>query len=85
MGYFVIDDRPSGGQLREADTNWCRHCHVILSIRGHWKKEGGICRHCGIVCAKCAYDLIHGGFCYPFKKRIDDMMREEARRRAFWI
>ncbi len=55
MGYLMIDNRASGGELHEYDTTGCRHCQRVLDIKkwkeslGHWwcsKCDGPVCSSC---------------------------------------
>lgn len=53
MGYLLIDDRASGGKLREYDTLGCGHCQGVIDKK-RWRLEGGIYK-----CSGCKKALCH--------------------------
>lgn len=45
-GYFLNDDRASGGKLAEDDIIACAHTNVAMK-KSEWKIHGGMCMVCG--------------------------------------
>lgn len=78
-GYFLSDQRVSGGTLEEHATVSCSHCQRT------WKKNPHRVRprpHCGkcdsYICDWCESIRVKTGECRPFRQVI-----EEAQERAF--
>lgn len=84
MGHLLIDDRASGGKLREYDTVSCKHCQAVIKIeiRPKTKMCQPWCDHCfGHVCnAKACASL-----CVPFFRKIDEKLRRQAYFRAIGL
>ena len=73
-GYYLNDDRNSGGGKVEDDVILCGHCQAVLK-KSQWLQDGGYCSSCdGSLCAACAKPLAHGGICISFKKLIDQQL-----------
>jgi hypothetical protein len=69
-GYFLNDDRNSGGAKAEAHVQCCGHCQKVIKLE-LWKEDGGFCRRCMLpVCASCADRMLTYG-CEPFIKLIE--------------
>lgn len=76
MGYLMVDDRNSGGELREYDTVSCKHCQAIIKIVKR-QKSGYWCHSCGgFICEHCG--KTSNGECLPFKKKLDEKLRRQA-------
>lgn len=73
MGYLIIDDRASGGSVREYDTTHCRHCQAVIDKK-KWAEDKGIwkCSQCrGPVCHHCSAVDAPAGLCDPWEKKIE--------------
>lgn len=79
MGYLKVDNRLSGGQLFETDTQACPHCQGVIDKR-KWRMDGGI--YC---CSRCKKPLCHNcsdvfaktnGECKPWQQKIEEQLRE---------
>ncbi len=73
-GYFRNDDRPSGGQLAQADIQTCTHCQAVIKMQ-NWKSDGAWCSKCEApICGsenpECAGRTAQFG-CVPFLKQIE--------------
>lgn len=88
-GYFMNDDRASGGKLDEDDILVCAH-HGSVMKKSEWKKRGGMCMACGEpICAHC-YDRTKKFGCEgPEQKRIEqavnDLHRQEQNAKMLGI
>lgn len=86
-GYYLSDERASGGPREEADLIGCGHCQKTM-VRGNisnpapdtWAVDGGWCSCCdGAVCAACADRmLVHG--CENFKAKVERQLDGMYRR-----
>ena len=77
MGHLLIDDRVSGGKLREYDTVSCKHCQAVIKVelKPKTKMSGPWCDLCfGPVCDTevCA------SRCTPFFKKVEEKLRRQA-------
>ena len=43
-GYFLLDNRASGGELIELPTLTCIHCNCVVILNGLRQRERGHCR-----------------------------------------
>ena len=83
-GYFINDERNSGGGVQEADVLTCAHCEAVILLQA-WRKErslggGTICRKCSSpVCNACGELMLTQG-CTPFIKLIDQAVEATYRR-----
>jgi hypothetical protein len=69
-GYYLNDDRPSGGKKTEADIQTCTHCQKVLVMK-EWTEDGGYCSRCAApICGPCADKMLTDG-CVPFVKLIE--------------
>lgn len=67
-GYYRNDDRPSGGQLSEADVQTCPHCQAMIKLQ-EWASAPvqNFCNRCmKPTCDSpaCVQD------CHPYLKQI---------------
>lgn len=75
-GFLLIDDRASGGPLRETPTVTCSHCQVIVILNPQRTRPRGYCRKCDhYVCDKptCNFE------CKPMSQVIDEALEKAAR------
>jgi hypothetical protein len=80
QGYYISDERASGGGVAEADVICCPHCQAVI-LQSAWKVEGGFCGRCfAPICAVCAAKMDAEG-CVPFLKKIDRILEENYRAR----
>lgn len=75
-GYYMNDDRASGGKKAEADIKTCPHCQAIIKMQG-WDvvgDKGAWCNKCfAPICKSCGHKMkIYG--CSPFIKQIEEQM-----------
>jgi hypothetical protein len=69
-GYFINDDRCSGGHLSEDDVLGCAHCQKALK-RKIWIDNGGYCSQCDWeLCVECATKALTEG-CANFKRMFE--------------
>lgn len=79
-GYFMNDDRASGGALDEDDIIGCRHCPTPMKKR-EWKLDGGMCFVCsGPLCVSCTKRAQQFGCQGPEIKRIEQAVNDLHRR-----
>lgn len=80
-GYYLSDNRASGGKREEAALIGCNHCQKTM-MRGNvsnplpdtWANDGGWCSCCnGAVCAQCADRMLEHG-CEVFVKKVDQQL-----------
>ena len=92
-GYFINDDRPSGGRLSEDDVLGCAHCQRVLK-RKSWLANGGYCHQCDQeLCVECATaaqkdgsqslaapgNIVTAG-CANFKRFVDRALADDYRK-----
>lgn len=67
-GYFLNDDRNSGGQKAEADIRTCPHCQAIIKMQ-EWAKAPvqNFCIKC--MAPACNHEACFD--CVPFLKKLD--------------
>jgi len=79
QGYYINDNRVSGGNLTEGDVWTCLHCQATV-IKSAWKEQGGFCHRCnGPLCDPCAAKAVQEG-CTPFLKLIERQLQDAHRR-----
>jgi len=79
-GYFMNDDRASGGKLAEDDILACAH-HGGAMKRSDWKLRGGMCMACAKpICAHCYDRTAKFGCEGPEEKRIAAAVNDLYRR-----
>jgi len=79
QGYYLNDNRASGGTLEEDALLGCNHCHAPLK-KAEWKHEGGFCMGCEKpLCFSCLKDATKNG-CRPEVERIARAVEEDYRR-----
>ena len=74
-GYFLRDDRLSGGGMQECATLTCSHCQTILIVNPLRTRERAYCSSCDhYLCDACgaARAAGGGGPCLTFKHRIEE-------------
>lgn len=73
-GYLMVDDRVSGGTLREADVATCSHCQAQVVLNPLRTRERTVCFKCAkYVCDSCA-GALHATFeCIPLNARFDNI------------
>ncbi len=78
-GYFVNDERVSGGRLSEDDVLGCAHCQKALKKK-IWLNNGGYCSQCDQeLCVECATKTMTEG-CANFKRRVERAIADDYRR-----
>lgn len=83
-GYFMNDDRNSGGKLDEDDIIGCAHvlaadCTPIMK-KSAWKMQGGMCFVCGKpMCPACTKRALKFGCEGPEEKRIEQAVNDRYR------
>ena len=81
MGHLLIDDRVSGGELKEFDTVSCKHCQAVIKIK-RGQKDGAWCNLCfGPVCNT----KVCASKCKPFFKKVEEKLRRQALFKAMGI
>ena len=81
MGYLMVDDRASGGHLREYQTVSCCHCQAVIRVVKR-QREGFWCTNCmKPVCPRpeCTKR------CVPFFKKLDRYFAKAALWKALGI
>jgi hypothetical protein len=79
-GYFMNDDRASGGSLDEDDIIACAHCAKALK-KHLWKQHGGMCCVCAKpLCTVCTQRTFNVGCEGPQEKQIERAVNEFYRR-----
>lgn len=75
----MVDNRASGGRVREDDILGCRHCQACID-KAKWKVEGAFCHACdGPICSFC--DARKSTFgCEVFEKRFARAIEESYRK-----
>ncbi len=67
-GYLMVDERNSGGELRQFDTATCCHCNRVVLLNANRKRERGRCEHChAYVCD----DPICRKYCTPVNRALE--------------
>jgi hypothetical protein len=57
-GYFLNDDRASGGRFEQDDLLGCGHCP--RPVKKHkWQAQGGMCYVCGKPLCFACYEIMH--------------------------
>lgn len=73
MGYLIIDDRASGGGVREYDTVACGHCQGVID-KARWRLEGGIYKCSGCkkpMCHQCSSPESIAMGCDPWQEKVE--------------
>lgn len=79
-GYYMNDDRASGGKMIEDDTLACSHCSQGLR-KSHWKMKGGMCFVCSKpLCVRCTGLAQKFGCTGPEVKKLEQAVNEAYRR-----
>lgn len=63
------------GQMFEAPTITCAHCHTVLVVNPARTRERGYCRKCDhYICDNCSLIAhFNGGKCVPMSKVLDEV------------
>lgn len=78
-GYVMVDNRASGGGLREDDLLGCLHCQALID-KSKWSAEGAFCHVCyGPICSFCDERKTTFG-CEVFEKRFARAIEENYRK-----
>lgn len=79
-GYFMNDDRASGGKLAEDDIVACAHHNGALK-KSQWKLQGGMCMVCAKpLCHACYVRTKKFGCEGPEEKRLERAVNEHYHR-----
>ncbi len=79
-GYFLNDDRASGGKKVEDDIVGCNHCHKPIK-KTDWKMKGGFCTVCDRpLCHSCVERTHRFGCEGPEVLRLERALTELHRR-----
>ncbi len=79
-GYFLRDDRVSGGEFIEQPTRTCSHCHRIVMLNPKRTRTRGYCAKCdSYVCDSCEAIRVKTGECVPLIK-VFEQQREISMR-----
>jgi hypothetical protein len=89
-GYFLNDDRASGGKRDEDDLLGCGHCP--RPVKKHkWQIHGGICFVCGKPLCFACYDTAHktkqcrGSEEENIIRAVDEAYRKQQNAKVFGI
>jgi len=76
-GYYLNDDRNSGGAKSEADVRTCPHCQAVIKMQ-EWAKAPvqNFCLKC--MAPACNNEACQD--CVPFMKRIQQHIESQLRR-----
>jgi hypothetical protein len=78
-GWFLSDNRVSGGALIERAVIICSHCQRAMFRNPARERARGHCPKCDhYVCDGCEAERVRTGVCRPYKQFIED-----AQERAF--
>ena len=87
-GWFLNDDRASGGQKTEDDILSCSHCQKMMRKR-NWQQRGAWCVNCvKPICHPCSERMkVHGceAFAMRVERAIDDNYRREQNRKIMGL
>lgn len=87
-GYFMNDDRASGGTKTEDDILNCNHCQKSMK-KTMWKMRGGKCFVCdGFLCYDC-YSRTRQFGCEVYERQlvqaVDAHYRREQNRKVMGV
>ena len=94
MGYMIVDDRKSGGGVRETDTFQCPHCqrHLAKPLRNGQvvTDTGQVYRpNSGAFCMKCGKPVCDrppcNTRCVPFFAQLEKSLRRQAMLQAMGV
>lgn len=76
-GYYLIDDRASGGLLKEWPVVTCAHCHAQIVLNPGRTRDRAECPQCDkYICDGCAFiALSRVGSCLNFQRQLDQKER----------
>ena len=80
-GYYLIDDRASGGALQEYPIVTCAHCHSQIVLNPGRTRDRAECPQCDkYICDGCAFLADKQiGKCLNFQRHLDDVQRNAFR------
>lgn len=80
-GYFMVDDRASGGTLTELPVVTCAHCHRQILLNPGRTRERAECPQCDKYicdwCAAAAQSVV--GKCQNFQRHLDQVEKQALR------
>lgn len=73
-GYFMVDNRLSGGGLVEVPILTCSHCQKQLIVNPGRTRDRGYCPKCdNYICDECEAVRVATLECKPFEQVIDEV------------
>ena len=79
-GYFMRDDRASGGTLFECATYTCSHCQAIVMVDPLRTRPRAFCIKCNHrLCDRCGAVLAQTQICKTVNQAIEEMQERAAR------
>lgn len=80
LGYLLLDNRLSGGELFEASTFTCTHCNAVVVMNPDRKRERYKCHGCRHpICDSCAATYSQTHECRNLAGLIDQEFERVAR------
>lgn len=80
LGYILLDNRASGGQLFEGSTYTCTHCSGVVILNPARKRERYKCVACDHqICDNCAAAYHLTNECKSLKRLADTLLEQAAR------
>lgn len=74
-GFLLVDNRNSGGELKEGMTFTCGHCDALVVKNPDRTRERHYCRGCDtIICDTCAAIKAQTLTCRPIQQLIDQCL-----------
>lgn len=80
-GYFLVDNRHSGGGMLESATITCSHCQSVVVLNPNRSRSRGYCPKCDhYICDGCeATRVASAGACRPFNQIIEEAQEHALR------
>ena len=73
-GYYLIDDRASGGTLQEYPIVTCAHCQFQIVLNPGRTRDRDRCARCDkYICDGCAFTLKITLECRNFQRQLDQV------------
>jgi hypothetical protein len=80
LGYLMLDNRLSGGELLEASTYTCTHCNGVVVLNPERKRERMKCVACAHqICDNCGAAYAQTRECRSVKRLADELMESAVR------
>jgi hypothetical protein len=80
LGYLLLDNRLSGGQLLEASTFTCTHCGAVVVMNPDRTRERVKCASCRhLICDNCAAVYSQTRVCDSLARKIEDQFERAVR------